>query len=731
VSTSWSTLNPQDLINGNGLDIHNAAGVHGNAGNAVGMWHAANGTSPVVVDDQYVILSFDVATTLTELYIWNHNQSGLTGRGVATFKILISSTPSDNDFVQVGGVRNLSQASGNPTEAAQTLSLGTQTNVRRVKIDIDTTHNGSSNDYVGLSEIGFEGSPPPPPIVHIIESDGSTVVTEGGATDSYDVVLIQQPIAAATVEVLVIPQSPRLQINGTAAGTPVTLTFTDATWDTAQPVTVSAVNDARLSYASDVSIRHISASVSDPAFHGISVAEVAVDIADNDQCELWGFQQMDFDQNCVVELNDLAHFASQWLLTTQQGHPDAIDIRMDWWKDARFGMFIHWGPVSQLETEIGWSRGSTWPIATYDSQYLTFNPDQFDADKWARVAKAAGMKYMVLTAKHHDGFCLWDTQYTDYNIMNSPFGRDIVKELSEACKRHGLRFCTYYSIIDWYHPDYMPYDHGGPGYALPPEDLPADFERYVTYMKNQLQEIVDKYGPQGLFWFDGYWVNTWTVQHGDDLEDYCRNLQPDVILNDRVGKRAPTDGDYDTPEQTIGGFNLDHPWETCMTVGTQWSWKPNDTLKPASQGIQTLIKSVGGDGNLLYNIGPMPNGEIEQRQIDILVEMGQWIELYGESIYGTRGGPYKEGASWGGTSTRKGNMIYLHILSWPTGNSFTLPALSKTILSTSLMTGGNADVVQSPSGVTITVDPVYHHEFDTIIKLELDGPAIEIDPIGT
>ncbi len=409
--------------------------------------------------------------------------------------------------------------------------------------------------------------------------------------------------------------------------------------------------------------------------------------------------------------------------------------RMAWFTDARFGMFIHWGPVSLKGTEIGWSRGGI-PIEEYDNLYKSFNPVKFDASQWVAVAKAAGMKYMVLTAKHHDGFCLWDTKQTDYNIMNSPFGRDVVKELAAECRKQGIVFCTYYSILDWYHPDYPLYSHGGPGYKLP-DGEEADMGRFVAYIKAQLRELIEGYGPLGLIWFDGEWEQPWTADLGDDMYEYVRSLQPSIIINNRVSKgregmagtTAQTEhnpGDYDTPEQRIGAFNNDRPWETCMTICQQWAWKPNDNMKSFKECIQTLVKTVGGDGNLLFNVGPMPDGRIEARQVDRLKEMGQWLEKYGKTIYGSRGGPFKPGL-WG-VSTHKGKNIYLHVLNFA-GEEVVLPAIGKTVKKAELLTGGSVSVTGSSEGLVITVPKECQNEVDTIIKLTLNGKASDIEPL--
>jgi len=415
-----------------------------------------------------------------------------------------------------------------------------------------------------------------------------------------------------------------------------------------------------------------------------------------------------------------------------RSRPPANQESLRRWQEMRFGLFIHWGPVSLKGTEIGWSRGVQVPVQEYDGLYKRFNPEKFDAGQWVGLAKAAGMKYIVLTSKHHDGFSLWDSRYSEYTIMSTPLGRDLLKELAEECRRQGIMFCTYYSIIDWYHPDYVP---RGKGDKRPPDD--ADYERYVTFMKNQVRELISKYGPLGVMWFDGEWESTWTHAHGRDLYAFVRGLQPDILVNNRVDKGRKgmqgmfkSDefaGDFATPEQRVGNFETRVPWESCITLCRQWAWKPGDEMKSLQQCIRTLVTVVGGDGNLLLNVGPMPDGRIEPRQADRLREIGRWLKDNGQSIYGTRGGPLKPN-SWF-ASTHKGNRIYLHILDWP-GEKIVLPSLGRRVVESSLLAGGKVELQQTPDGISIMVPKEQRQALDTIVVLVLDGPAGEIAPLS-
>jgi len=389
------------------------------------------------------------------------------------------------------------------------------------------------------------------------------------------------------------------------------------------------------------------------------------------------------------------------------------------WREMKFGLFIHWGPVSLKGTEIGWSRGgerrgrkdkSTGPIPVeiYDNLYKQFNPVKFNADEWVQIAKDAGMKYMVFTSKHHDGFSMFDTRQTDYKITSkdSPYGKDVCKQLADACHRHGLGLGWYYSPRDWYHPDFATKNH----------------RKYLKFYMNQLRELCTNYGKVDILWFDG--LDSPRELWGDTpMESFkmLRTLQPNIIFNNRGG----LPGDHDTPEQRIGKFQNDRPWETCMTICRQWAWKPNDKMKSLKQCIDTLVRVVGGDGNLLFNVGPMPNGRIEPRQVARLKEMGNWLKKYGQSIYSTRGGPFKPGG-WG-ASTYKENIIYIHVLDWQE-NTLMLPPIPKKIVASSIMTGGTVKVKQNEDSIEISVPENYRRDIDTIVVLELDGSASEISP---
>ena len=367
--------------------------------------------------------------------------------------------------------------------------------------------------------------------------------------------------------------------------------------------------------------------------------------------------------------------------------------RMSWWRNARFGMFIHWGlyavPAGEWNGKTGygeWIRNSAEiPLEVYDQFRSRFNPVQFDADGWVKMARDAGMKYIVITSKHHDGFCMFDTKQTDFNIMTTPFKRDPMKELAAACKKYGLKFCFYHSIMDWHHPDYLPRrewekDRGAEG---------ADFDRYVAYMKAQLKELLTNYGDIGVLWFDGEWENTWNDKYGKEIYQYVRSLQPDILINNRVGagrldmegltKEGAFGGDFGTPEQQIPATGLPGvDWETCMTMNEHWGYNRADkNFKTAGEMIRMLTDIASKGGNYLLNVGPDANGLFPPESVDRLAAIGQWMQVNGAAIYGTKASPFRD-LSWGRCTqkmTAAGSVLYLHIFDWPNNGQLELPGV--------------------------------------------------------
>ncbi len=373
---------------------------------------------------------------------------------------------------------------------------------------------------------------------------------------------------------------------------------------------------------------------------------------------------------------------------------------MSWWREARFGMFIHWNMASLVGAEMSWGKDFTdgdslhnmrpsignaeketqrwWdgvlpkiPPAIYDDLDKSFYPGMFDAAQWASLAKAAGMKYIILAAKHHDGFCLWDSKHTEYDMKRTPFKRDVVAELAKATAAAGLKFGIYYSQRDWSHPDYT--------------TNPA---KYNEHMHKQVKELLKKYKQISVLFFDAenYPPETWETEK---LFKMIGKLRPNLIINNRSG----VPGEFDTPEERAGDFPNDRDWEACMTFGGRFSWSGFDgELISFKDFVSRLVHCVGSNGNLLMNVNPLPTGQFDPRQVELMKKMGDWLRNYGESIYGTRGGPILAGR-WG-ASTHKDSTVYLHVLDWSQMPS-KLPGFGMRIVSDKLLTGGEINVQQS------------------------------------
>ncbi len=412
----------------------------------------------------------------------------------------------------------------------------------------------------------------------------------------------------------------------------------------------------------------------------------------------------------------------------------ASSEQMQWFRDAKFGLFIHWGPASISGAEISWGRkdrieaGGTElqkvPADVYDHLYQQFNPVKFNADQWMALAKVAGCRYVVFITKHHDGFSMWPTKQVRwedparpryYSIAETPFKRDLCQEIAAAARKHGLKLGWYYSTRDWTHPDY----------------LKGDNRRYNDYYEAQVSELLTRYGPVDMMWFDhafGDW-NQFTIEH---LFQTMYQAHPNLLVNNRSARglnnipagamRQLTEADYDTPEQHIGQFQTNRAWESCVTMTKcrndtgGWSYRPGEPTRAFADCLKMLVSTVTGDGNLLLNIGPMPTGEIVPEQIEVLRKMGIWLKQNGKSIYGTRGGPFVNG-NWGG-STQRGNKIWLHVFEW-SGDTLRLPTLERTIQSARLLRGTKVKPVQTRAGLEITLPKAQQDPVDTVIELTL------------
>ncbi|WP_168442716.1 alpha-L-fucosidase [Pontiella desulfatans] len=408
---------------------------------------------------------------------------------------------------------------------------------------------------------------------------------------------------------------------------------------------------------------------------------------------------------------------------------------MDWWQQDKFGMFIHWGPSSVAGVEISWAREShpfdhlgelnNVPDEVYDALHKEFNPVEFDADEIVRTAKEAGMKYLVFTAKHHDGFSMWPTELSGYNIMNTPYKRDICREFAAACRKYGLKLGWYYSTRDWYHPDY----------------LVDDNSKYNDFYHGQIRELLTNYGEVSVLWFD-HVAGAWNDYRFKELFDMIYELQPGIIVNDRAAKFVHghlagtpdpelvelTKGDFHTPEGKVGVFHKDFPWETCMPMSKGpdghggWSYRPEAITASFDKCAEMLAACVTGCGNMLLNIGPMADGSLRTSEFENLKEFKPWIETYGESIYGTEGGPFISG-QWGG-SCMKDDTLYLHIFRWENG-TLELPALPRTVLTCEELGGETITFLQSDDSLSLRIKDGKKRSLHSVVKLQLE-PGLEL-----
>jgi alpha-L-fucosidase len=388
----------------------------------------------------------------------------------------------------------------------------------------------------------------------------------------------------------------------------------------------------------------------------------------------------------------------------------AVDNRTAWYRAAKFGMFIHWGPYSLASVEASWPIMVPGAGTINEAEYVTlpkrFNPAEFDPRSWVRLARAAGQRYMVFTTKHHDGFCMFDSSYTDYKITRTPYGKDIVKQLAEACHREGMPIGFYYSPPDMHHPAFRdtskPASQNWHGEPQRPE-----WPLYLDYMELQLSELLTRYGDVALIWFDG--LDHQEKYNGRRFLDLIHRLQPATLVNNRIG----LDADYETPEQFIPKaiptrgnriLGLEHEqtaaipnsvpkpedfrlWETCMTINNTWAYNRNDSaFKPASQLIRSLVEVASRGGNFLLNVGPSPDGTIQPEFQERLLAIGKWMDRNGDSIYGTTYGPI-QGLDFARTTAKHRN-VYVHVLKWA-APKLTLPSgVLPKVRSVELLDGG-------------------------------------------
>ena len=427
----------------------------------------------------------------------------------------------------------------------------------------------------------------------------------------------------------------------------------------------------------------------------------------------------------------------------------AHDARMQWWREARFGLFIHWGLYAVPAGVWGgrtdhaeWIRTTARiPLTEYEGLVGKFNPRHFDPDAWVAMAQEAGMKYIVITTKHHDGFCMFDTKETSFDVMSTPFHRDVMKALADACHRRGMTICWYYSIMDWHHGDYLPRRE----WETDRSDSGAVFSRYVAYMKAELKELLTNYGPIGVLWFDGEWEATWNPALGRDLYAYVRGLQPGIIVNNRVGagrsgmegfsKEGEFAGDFGTPEQEVPPRGLPGvDWETCMTMNDHWGYNSHDSnWKSGVEIIRTLADVASKGGNFLLNIGPTADGEFPPASVERLREISAWMRVHGASIHGTTASPFAA-LPWGRCTVGRrgdgGTNLYLHVFAWPADGVLAVPGLLSDPLRAYVMGDSLPTLRCSRRGdaLLVSVGPSPADTTDPVVVLELRGAPDVYDP---
>lgn len=434
----------------------------------------------------------------------------------------------------------------------------------------------------------------------------------------------------------------------------------------------------------------------------------------------------------------LTTFSTTFSQAKEMNYPVKKEVK--WFTDSRFGMFIHWTPIAAIDEEIGWSWGRQVPADKYKQMCKECNPTKFDANEWVRIAKNAGMKYIVFVPKHHDGFCLWDTKATDFNIMNTPYGGDICKQLSDECEKQGITFCTYYSIADlnqnawskmcWVEDTVF-------------EPVQGGMDAYFEFVKKQCTELIQKYHTKN-FWFDGFWHSEWYSNpiYRTKLSAYLKSLNANIIMSRLQMPSKPEGGAWDDGwdfEKNVGDYHSreDHgdlgweklyykgPWEYCSSVAyPNYSYNSKMKYKTSKELIQTMVKIAGRNGNYLLDMAPKPDGSVDDTQKRLFSEIGSWIKIYGESVYGTEGGPYLPiKAEF--VSTRKNNKIYLHLLN---GQKFiTLPSFDNKILSAKVFgTDQKVNFKKINGKFVFQVPANYKNENDVIIELTTKGSAVNM-----
>lgn len=408
---------------------------------------------------------------------------------------------------------------------------------------------------------------------------------------------------------------------------------------------------------------------------------------------------------------------------TQKVPPERLKAR-EWFQNAKFGMFIHWGVYSVLGDGEWMMNNKKIPISEYEKLAPKFNPTEYHPAQWVSMAKNAGMKYITITSKHHDGFAMWGTKQSTWNIVDAtPYTKDVLKMLADECKKQGIKLFFYHSHLDWHHPDYYPRGRTGQSSGRPEN---GDFNRYLDYMDAQLRELLTDYGEIGGIWFDGWWDRPDAEWRLNKTYSLIHRLQPATLIGNNH-HRMPFEGeDYqmfekDLPGHNTAGFNADAgigqlPLETCETINRSWGYNSTDKqFKNTSDLIRYLVRAAGYNANFLLNVGPMPNGKIQPEFVERLREIGQWMQKNGESIYGTRGGPVTP-RPWGVTTQKQGK-VFVHVLDWP-DELLALPNIANVKSAKLLATGAAVEWKEIPGGAILRLPHSARDLLDTIIVLE-------------
>jgi alpha-L-fucosidase len=415
-------------------------------------------------------------------------------------------------------------------------------------------------------------------------------------------------------------------------------------------------------------------------------------------------------------------------LVAQEGYdpsPENLKARA-WFQEARFGLFVHWGVYSVLGRGEWVMNNEKIPIAEYEKLPPRFNPTEFDPVAWVALAKGAGMRYITITSKHHDGFAMYDSKTSDYDIVDrTPYEKDVLQTLAEECRKEGLKLFFYYSQLDWHHPDYFPRGRTGRSSGRPEA---GEWYPYLDYMDAQLEELLTGYGPLGGIWFDGWWDRPEADWRLEKTYSLIHALQPAALIGSNHHRKPFPGEDFQMFERDFPGANTTGwndqaeigtlPLEMCTTINNAWGYNEGDTRhKSLEELVHLLVKAAGYDANLLLNVGPKPDGTIQPEFAERLREVGDWLGKNGESVYGTRGGPITP-RPWGVT-THKGNRVYVHVLDWP-DKVLALPRPPRPVKAARYLADGReVPFSVDADALLLRLDPEAADPIDTIVVLEL------------